>query len=83
MLKQLLNNYFISMNVNRESVSRCTELPGLLLSYTRQVALGMVCLQMKQFIHRDLAARNVLVFEDGLCKVRIHNYYAIHIVWST
>ena len=96
MLRQLLN-IFITMNVNREGVSRCTELPGLLLSYTRQVAFGMVRLQMKQFIHRDLAARNVLVFEDGLCKVRIHimlytlygvreintcMYAAIDIVWS-
>ena len=55
--------------MNREGEIKCTELAGLLLSYTRQIALGMICLQMKQYIHRDLAARNVLVSEDGLCKV--------------
>ena len=81
MLRQLLK-FFISMHENREGESRCKELPGLLLSYTRQVAMGMVCLQMKQFIHRDLAARNVLVFEDGLCKVRIYYAIIVHIVWS-
>ena len=57
------------MHANREGESTCNELAGLLLSYTRQIALGMVCLQMKQYIHRDLAARNVLVSENGLCKV--------------
>ena len=62
---------FISMHTNREGEVQCRELAGLLLSHTRQIALGMLCLQMKQFIHRDLAARNVLVTQDGLCKVHV------------
>ena len=60
------------MHVNREGESKCAELAGLLLSYTRQVTLGMVCLQIKEYIHRDLAARNVLVSDEGLCKVHVH-----------
>ena len=48
------------------------ELGSMLLSYTRQVALGLVYLTHKAYIHRDLAARNVLVSEDGtVCKVRM------------
>lgn len=45
------------------------DLGAILLSYTRQVALGMVYLSVKEYIHRDLAARNVLVSEEGVCKV--------------
>ena len=48
----------------------CTELPAVLLSYSRQIALGMVYLtSIKQYIHRDLAARNVLVSDEYICKV--------------
>ena len=56
-------------HTNREGESSCKELPALLLSFTRQVALGMGCLHKKQYIHRDLAARNVMVSEDSVCKV--------------
>ena len=56
-------------HANREGESKCQELPALLLSFTRQIALGIFCLHKKQYIHRDLAARNVLVSEDRICKV--------------
>ena len=56
--------------VSCSSEDVCTELPAVLLSYSRQVALGMVYLScIKQYIHRDLAARNVLVSEECVCKV--------------
>ena len=45
------------------------ELGALLLSYTRQIAMGMTYLSLKEYVHRDLAARNVLVSDDGVCKV--------------
>ena len=59
------------MHANREGERQRTELAALLLSHSRQIALGMLCYQMKRYIHRDLAARNVLVSESGLCKVGI------------
>ena len=48
------------------------ELPPTLLSYSRQIANGLVYLELKAFIHRDLAARNILVSENGTCKVNIN-----------
>ena len=42
---------------------------SVLLSYCRQVSLGMLYLSNKSFVHRDLAARNILVSEDRVCKV--------------
>ena len=45
------------------------KLGALLLSYTRQIALGMGYLSLKQYVHRDLAARNILVSGNGICKV--------------
>ena len=48
----------------------------MLLSYTRQVGLAMICLKIKGYVHRDLAARNVLMSADGsYCKVRTMYQY--------
>ena len=41
----------------------------LLLSFSRQICLGMTYLSGKGFIHCDLAARNILVSADNICKV--------------
>ena len=49
----------------------CKDLGAILLSYTRQIALGMGYLSIKEYVHRDLAARNVLVSNEGVCKVTI------------
>lgn len=59
-------NIVVNVNSN-QPVSK--DLGAILLSYTRQIALGMGYLSIKQYVHRDLAARNVLVSEEGVCKV--------------
>ncbi|VVC92763.1 unnamed protein product [Leptidea sinapis] len=47
-----------------------TELTLLdLLSYCRQIAMGMEFLASNRVVHRDLAARNVLVSTDGTLKI--------------
>ena len=59
----------IFMHISLDSLDPL-ELGSMLLSYTRQVALGMVYLKYKSYVHRDLAARNILVSQDGKkCKV--------------
>ena len=57
----------------------CSELGAVLLSYTRQIALGMAYLSLKQYVHRDLAARNVLVSDEGICKVKTNLLLHVHL----
>ena len=40
------------------------ELSQVLLSYSRQVAFGLMYLANKKYVHRDIAARNILVNDD-------------------
>lgn len=49
------------------------ELKSELLCYSRQIANGMEYLRLRGYVHRDLAARNILLSNDNVCKVRIHN----------
>ncbi|XP_019851384.1 PREDICTED: uncharacterized protein LOC109581572 isoform X2 [Amphimedon queenslandica] len=43
--------------------------PYLLLSYCRQICLGMQYLSRKGFVHKSLAARNILVSSENICKI--------------
>ena len=53
-----------------------------LLSFCRQIAAGLDYLSKKHFVHRDLAARNILLSDDYVCKVRMHNIatYSVYII---
>ena len=53
-------------------------MPGLLLSFCRQISSGMNYLSSKGFVHRDLAARNILVSSEEICKVSLSSIF-----WNT
>ena len=63
------SNFLLTIDRTTKSQGLDSELKHDLLSYCRQIALGLNYLVSKQFVHRDLAARNILVSSDDVCKV--------------
>ena len=78
----VLETCVLTIVLLRYSHKECNELGALLLSYTRQIALGVGYLSLKQYVHRDLAARNILVSGNGICKVTICNESYIPVILS-
>ena len=74
----VISNYIFTINRTIESQGGGSELKHDLLSYCRQIALGLSYLVSKQFVHRDLAARNILVSSDDVCKVKIECLAMVH-----
>ncbi|XP_071445345.1 uncharacterized protein [Hetaerina americana] len=56
-----------------ESIDAKDLTPAYLLSYARQIVMGMEFLAGHKVVHRDLAARNILLCGDG-CTVKISDF---------
>uniref|UniRef100_W4VRP0 Receptor protein-tyrosine kinase n=1 Tax=Corethrella appendiculata TaxID=1370023 RepID=W4VRP0_9DIPT len=52
------------VRINKDKIGSCS-----LLTWSKQIALGMAYLEEHQIVHRDLAARNVLVHNPWFVKI--------------
>ncbi|XP_050396679.2 fibroblast growth factor receptor 1, partial [Patella vulgata] len=64
-----LRNYLRSFRQTVEPSKDADFNPTTLLSYARQIVMGMEYLAEKKFVHRDLATRNILLSTKQLLKI--------------
>ena len=64
-------HYFLWNLIHSHSPSN-SDIHKQMLSFSKDVAMGMHYLSSKGFVHRDLAARNILLTTGKSCKVHVN-----------